>query len=126
MGSLLGYFLSVISENHHLRSLARLSPFVKRELLQPLLLTSSSIHPSPSILDLPLSKSASHGVRFLAYWIPSNGGVSVKQGYRLIIVDKDGVLVSEFQLTENALAQPEASVAALKQSIDDIIEEGEP
>jgi len=41
----------------------------------------------------------------------------VKQGYRLIIVDKDGVLVSEFQLTENALAQPEAFVAALKQSI---------
>ena len=53
----------------------------------------------------------------------SNGGVSVKQGYRLIIVDKDGVLVSEFQLTENALAQPEAFVAALKQSIDNIEEE---
>ena len=44
----------------------------------------------------------------------------MKQGYRLIIVDKDGVLVSEFQLTENALSQPEAFVAALKQSIDDI------
>ena len=52
-----------------------------------------------------------------------NGGIAVKQGYRLIIVDKDGVLVSEFQLTENALAQPEAFVASLKQSIDDI--EGE-
>ena len=47
----------------------------------------------------------------------------MKQGYRLIVVDKDGVLVSEFQLTENALAQPEAFVAALKQSIDDIDEE---
>lgn len=49
----------------------------------------------------------------------------MKQGYRLIIVDKDGVLVSEFQLTENGLAQPEAFVAALKQSIEDV-EEGEP
>ena len=47
----------------------------------------------------------------------------MKQGYRLIIVDKDGVLVSEFQLTENALDQPEVFVATLKQSIDDI--EGE-
>jgi len=47
----------------------------------------------------------------------------VKQGYRLIIVDKAGVLVSEFQLTEIALAQPEAFVAALKRSIDDIEEE---
>ena len=32
----------------------------------------------------------------------------MKQGYRLIIVDKAGGLVSEFQLTENVLAQPEA------------------
>ena len=47
----------------------------------------------------------------------------MKQGYRLIIVDKAGVLVAEFQLTENALAQPEAFVAALKHSIDDIEEE---
>ncbi|NWF74626.1 MAG: hypothetical protein HXY51_16530 [Nitrospirae bacterium] len=47
----------------------------------------------------------------------------MKTGYRLIIVDKDGVLVSEFQLTENALAQPKAFVAALKESIDDIEEE---
>jgi hypothetical protein len=31
--------------------------------------------------------------------------------------------VSEFQLTENALAQPEAFVAALTQSIEDIEEE---
>jgi hypothetical protein len=36
---------------------------------------------------------------------------------------KVGVLVSDFQLTENALAQPEAFVAALTQSIEDI-EEG--
>jgi len=55
--------------------------------------------------------------------IRSREGVAVKQGYRLIIVDKAGVLVSEFQLTENALAQPEAFVAALTQSIDDIEEE---
>jgi hypothetical protein len=120
---LLGCLLSAAPENRHLRSVACLSPFVKRALLLALLLTSSSIHLAPSILDLPLSKSASHCVRFVAYWITSNGGVSVKQGYRLIIVDKAGVLVSEFQLTENALAQPEAFVQALKQSIDDIEEE---
>ena len=47
----------------------------------------------------------------------------MKQGYRMIIVDKAGVLVSEFQLTENALAHPEAFVSALKQSIDDIEED---
>lgn len=47
----------------------------------------------------------------------------MKQGYRLIIVDEAGVLVSEFQLTENALAQPEAFVSALKQSIEDVEEE---
>ena len=47
----------------------------------------------------------------------------MKQGYRLIIVDKEGVLVSEFQLTENALAQSQAFVATLKQSIDDIEKE---
>lgn len=50
-------------------------------------------------------------------------GVAVKQGYRLIVVDKDGVLVSEFQLTEQALAAPEAFVAALKDSIEDVEEE---
>jgi hypothetical protein len=49
----------------------------------------------------------------------------VKQGYRFIIVDKAGVMVSEFQLTETALAQPEAFVSAIKQAIDDI-EEQEP
>lgn len=49
----------------------------------------------------------------------------MKQGYRLIVVDKAGVLVSEFQLTEQALAQPDAFVAALTQSIEDI-EEQEP
>lgn len=52
------------------------------------------------------------------------GGV-VKQGYRLIVVDKDGVLVGEFQLTEQALAQPEAFVEALKESIE-TVEEQEP
>ena len=55
----------------------------------------------------------------------SRGSVAVKQGYRLIIVDKDGVLVSEFQLAENDLAQPKAFVAALKQSIE-YVEEEEP
>jgi len=49
----------------------------------------------------------------------------VESGYRLIIVDRAGVLVSEFQLTENGLAQPEAFVAAIKQAIEDI-EEQEP
>jgi hypothetical protein len=52
-------------------------------------------------------------------------GGFVKQGYRVIVVDKDGVLVSEFQLTEEALAQPEAFVGALKESIE-AIEEQEP
>ena len=68
-------------------------------------------------------KSLSQCVSFVVCWITSRGGVTVKQGYRLIIVDNSGVLVSEFQLTENALAQPEAFVAALTQSIDDIEEE---
>ena len=52
-------------------------------------------------------------------------GVIVKQGYRLIVVDKDGVLVAEFQLTEQALAAPEAFVTALKDSVE-AIEEAEP
>jgi len=47
----------------------------------------------------------------------------VKQGYRLILVDKDGVLVSEFQLTERDLADPTAFVAAIKQSVEHIEEE---
>ena len=47
----------------------------------------------------------------------------MKSGYRLIVVDNKGVLVSEFQLTENALAQPVAFVTALRQSIEDIEEE---
>jgi len=46
----------------------------------------------------------------------------VKQGYRLLLLDKDGVLVSEFQLAENDLADAEAFVAALKQAIEDIEE----
>ena len=49
----------------------------------------------------------------------------MKQGYRLILVDKDGVLVSEFQLTEQDLADPQTFVAALRHAIDDI-EETEP
>ena len=47
----------------------------------------------------------------------------MKSGYRLVIVDTAGVLVSEFQLTENALAQPEAFVAALRQAVEDVEEE---
>jgi hypothetical protein len=47
----------------------------------------------------------------------------MKQGYRLIIVDHAGVLVSEFQLTEQALAQPEAFVAAIQASIEEIEQE---
>lgn len=47
----------------------------------------------------------------------------MKPGYRLVIVDQAGVLVSEFQLTESALAQPEAFVAALKQVVEDVEEE---
>jgi hypothetical protein len=50
-------------------------------------------------------------------------GVVVKQGYRLIVVDKDGVLVSEFQLRESDLADPAAFVAGLQQSIEDVEEE---
>ena len=41
----------------------------------------------------------------------------------MIVIDKDGVLVSEFQLTENDLAQPEAFVASIKRTIEDIEEE---
>jgi hypothetical protein len=44
----------------------------------------------------------------------------VQGGYRLILVDKDGVLVSEFQLTETDLAHPDQFVAAIKQSIEAI------
>ena len=47
----------------------------------------------------------------------------MKQGYRLILVDKDGVLVSEFQLTENDFAHPGAFVATLKQAIEQVEEE---
>ncbi|HXV69176.1 MAG TPA: hypothetical protein VD738_09655 [Nitrospira sp.] len=50
-------------------------------------------------------------------------GVPVNEGYRLVLVDKDGVLVSEFQLTKNALAQPEAFVAALQEAIESVEEE---
>lgn len=55
----------------------------------------------------------------------TRNGLTVQAGYRLIVVDKDGVLVSEFQLTEQDLADPAAFVASLKQSIE-AIEEEEP
>jgi len=48
----------------------------------------------------------------------------VKLSYRLIILGKAGVLVSEFQLTENALAQPGTFVAMIQQSVNDV-EEGD-
>lgn len=47
----------------------------------------------------------------------------MQAGYRLMVVDKDGVLVSEFRLTEQDLADPVAFVASLKQSIEAIEEE---
>lgn len=47
----------------------------------------------------------------------------MKQGYRLILVDRDGVLVSEFQVAERDLADPESFVGALKQSIENVEEE---
>ncbi len=47
----------------------------------------------------------------------------MKEGYRLLVVDKDGVLVNEFQLTEQALAQPIAFVAALQASIESVEDE---
>ena len=47
----------------------------------------------------------------------------MKQGFRLIIVERVGVLVPDFQLTENALAQAEAFVAVPLHSIEDIDEE---
>jgi hypothetical protein len=47
----------------------------------------------------------------------------VNPGYRLIIVDKAGVLVSEFQLTDHALSDPAAFVTAIKRSIEEIEEE---
>ena len=47
----------------------------------------------------------------------------MKQGYRVIIVDKDGVMVSESQLTDHDLTDPAAFVAALKQSIEEVEEE---
>ena len=75
------------------------------------------------IFNASASNSCSHYGRLVAHGIASRGGLLMKQGYRLIIVDKAGVLVSEFQLTENALDQPEAFVSALKQSIEDIEEE---
>lgn len=51
------------------------------------------------------------------------GGMAVKEGYRLIVVDKAGVLISEFQLTDQALAHPEAFVVGLRQAIEEVEEE---
>lgn len=47
----------------------------------------------------------------------------MKQGYRLILVDEDGVLASEFQVIERDLEDPVAFVAAIRQSIENIEEE---
>ena len=47
----------------------------------------------------------------------------MKPGYRWILVDRDGVLVSEFQLTERDLADPPAFVAAIKHLIEHVEEE---
>ena len=47
----------------------------------------------------------------------------MKEGYRLILVDKDGVLVSEFQLRESDLADPAAFVGAITHSIEQVEEE---
>ena len=49
--------------------------------------------------------------------------MAVNQGHRLILVDKDGVLVSEFHVTERDLADPEPFVRTLKQSIEQVEEE---
>jgi hypothetical protein len=49
----------------------------------------------------------------------------VREGYRILVVDKDGVLISEFQLTEQALAQPEVFVTALREVIE-TVEDQEP
>jgi hypothetical protein len=54
---------------------------------------------------------------------PGERGATVKAGYRLILVDHDGVMVSEFQLTERDLADPPAFVAAIKQSIEQVEDE---
>jgi len=40
-----------------------------------------------------------------------------------MLVDKDGILVSEFQVTEQDLADPAAFVGALTQSIEQVEEE---
>lgn len=47
----------------------------------------------------------------------------MKTGYRLILVDRDGVLVSEFQVTEGDLADPAAFTAAIKDWIERVEEE---
>lgn len=63
------------------------------------------------------------GSRLAGHSMPR--GETVKQGYRLIVLDRDGVLVSEFQLTEQDLAEPVAFVSALREAIEQV-EEQEP
>lgn len=50
-------------------------------------------------------------------------GGALNPDYGLIIVDQAGVFVSEFQLAESALAQPDTFVAPIKQAIEDMEEE---
>ena len=59
----------------------------------------------------------------MARCIIGEGRLYCEPAYRLIIVDKAAVLVSEFQLTENVLGDPVAFVSALNQSIEDVEEE---
>ncbi len=90
------------------------------------LLGSLFEHPEVILAQAPYRKFqlyCGHQPSFSAACYRESGGPTVKTGYRLLLVDRDGVLVSEFQLTENALAQPEAFVAALQESIESVEEE---
>jgi hypothetical protein len=75
-----------------------------------------------SILDRPASKSLSLYVRLVALNHIKRRLVC-ETGLSLDHCGQSQHAVSEFQLTENALAQPEAFIAALTQSIEDIEEE---
>ena len=46
----------------------------------------------------------------------------MKHPYRLILVEKDGVLVTELQVTENDLNYPQALAAILKTAIEEVEE----
>ena len=85
--------------------------------------TWSTINWLSSITDLQASKSLLHYGRLVARCIIGEGSLYCAPAYRLIIVDKAAVLVSEFQLTENVLGDPVAFVSALNQSIEDVEEE---